>query len=102
MVVDSNAGFNVNDLLLVTSNDGSHRCTHHAVHGRTRPRWAATGPWRMRPRRSYNPATPTAVFTNAASYQLRDTVVNLGTFGQRRFQVVCNDAATPARRTPAT
>jgi type IV pilus assembly protein PilW len=44
----------------------------------------------------YNPATPTAVFTNAAIYQPRDTVVNLGTFGQRRFQVVCNDAAVPA------
>jgi type IV pilus assembly protein PilW len=94
VVVDRNTGFNVNDLLLVTSNDGSAMCTIIQLSGAPT---AAGGNWAL-PHAStslYNPATPTAVFTNAATYQLRDTVVNLGDFGQRRFQVVCNVGANP-------
>lgn len=94
VVVDRNAGFNTNDLLLVTSNDGSARCTLMQLTGAP---VAAGGNWAL-PHAStslYNPATPTTAFTNAALYQPRDTVVNLGTFGQRRFQVVCNVGANP-------
>ena len=94
VVVDRNTGFNVNDLLLVTSNDGSLRCSIMQLSSAP---VAAGGNWAL-PHAStalYNPATPGAVFTNAALYQPRDTVVNLGTFGQRRFQVVCNAGTNP-------
>ncbi|MFO1504347.1 MAG: PilW family protein [Steroidobacteraceae bacterium] len=94
VIVDRNAGFNVNDLLLVTSNDGSQRCTIMQLSGAPT---ALGGNWQL-PHTSalpYNPATPTAVFTNAALYQPRDSVVNLGNYGQRRFQVVCNVGAVP-------
>jgi type IV pilus assembly protein PilW len=94
VVVNRNTGFNVNDLLLVTSSDGSAMCTIMQLTGVP---VAAGGNWALPHASSslYNPATPTAVFTNAALYQPRDTVVNLGTFGQRRFEVVCNDGAAP-------
>jgi type IV pilus assembly protein PilW len=94
VVVDRNTGFNVNDLLLVTSNDGSAPCTIMQL---TAVPTALGGNWQL-PHGStslYNPAVPTAVFTSAALYQPRDTVVNLGTFGQRTFQVVCNVGANP-------
>jgi type IV pilus assembly protein PilW len=94
VVVDRNAGFAANDLLLVTSNDGSLPCT---VMQLTAAPVAVGGNWAL-PHNStslYNPAVPTAVFTNAASYQPRDTVVNLGAFGQRRFQVVCSTGVVP-------
>lgn len=95
IIVDSNAGFAANDLLLAVSEDGSQPCTvmqltaAPAISGAN---WslahASTSP--------YNPANPAVVFTTAATYQLRDGIVNLGTFGTRRFEVVCNDAGAPA------
>jgi type IV pilus assembly protein PilW len=94
VVVDRSAGFNVNDLLLVTSNDGSQRCTIMQL---SAVPVAAGGNWGL-PHTSaslYNPATPSTAFTNAALYQPLDRVVNLGNFGQRRFQVVCNAGANP-------
>lgn len=94
VVVDRDTGFNVNDLLLVTSSDGSELCTLMQLSSAP---VAAGGNWAL-PHAStslYNPATPTAVFTDASLFQPRDTVVNLGTFGQRRFEVVCSDGAAP-------
>jgi type IV pilus assembly protein PilW len=95
IVVDSNRGLSVNDLLLVVSNDGSQPCT---VTQLTAAPTASGSNWSL-PHGSaslYNPATPTAVFTAAAAYQPRDAVINLGNFGTRRFEVVCSDGGAPS------
>jgi type IV pilus assembly protein PilW len=93
IVVDTNIGLAANDLLLVTSNDGSQPCT---VMQLTAAPTAAGANWSLAHASTslYNPAAPATSFTAAASYQPRDGVVNLGNFGTRRFQVVCSDAAT--------
>lgn len=94
VVVDRSAGFNVNDLLLVTSVDNSQPCTLMQLTGAPA---AAGGNWSL-PHAStspYNPAAPTAVFASTSLFQPRDTVVNLGNFGQRRFQVICNTGVNP-------
>lgn len=95
VVVDRSAGFNVNDLLLVTSVDNSQPCTIMQL---TAAPVAAGGNWALSHGSTslYNPAAPTAVFASTSLFQPRDTVVNLGTFGQRRFQVVCNVGVNPS------
>lgn len=94
LIVDSNAGFAANDLLLAVSDDGSQRCT---VMQLTAAPAASGANWALAHNSTspYNPANPAAVFAAPALYQLRDGVVNLGTFGQRRFEVVCSDAGAP-------
>jgi type IV pilus assembly protein PilW len=94
IVVDTNIGLAANDLLLVTSDDGSQPCT---VMQLTAAPTAAGANWSLAHASTslYNPAAPAATFTNAASYQPRDSVVNLGSFGLRRFQVVCNTGTLP-------
>jgi type IV pilus assembly protein PilW len=94
--VDGRAGLNDNDLVMVGASDGSRLCTlmqltaAPAVNGSG---WlltqaAGTG--------SYNPADPLVTFTNPVTYQVRDLVVNMGTYGVRRYGVVCNDGGTPS------
>lgn len=95
VVVDSNRGLSTNDLLLAASSDGSQRCT---VMQLTAAPTASGSNWILAHASTslYNPANPVAAFTTAAVYQPKDVVINLGTFGMRRFEVVCNDAAAPA------
>ncbi|MDR2215275.1 MAG: PilW family protein [Nevskiaceae bacterium] len=44
----------------------------------------------------YNPEDPTVAFDTPMTYGLGDGVVNLGNFGIRRFEIVCNDGDAPS------
>jgi type IV pilus assembly protein PilW len=95
IVVSSSAGLAVNDLLLAVSNDSSQPCTLMQLTAAP----AAVGVnWSLAHDSTslYNPASPAVLFTNAAAYQPQDSIINLGGFGVRRFQVVCSDGGAPA------
>ena len=95
IVVDSAAGMAANNLILAVSNDASQPCTVMQLTAAPVPvgsNWAlAHGSTSL-----YNPSDPDTVFADAALYQPRDGIINLGTFGVRRFQIICNGGGAPA------
>jgi type IV pilus assembly protein PilW len=94
IIVNTNIGLAANDMVLVTSDDTSQPCT---VMQLTAAPVASGGNWSLTHGATslYNPAVPAVSFTTAATYQLRDGVVNLGNFVTRRFEVVCNTGTVP-------
>jgi type IV pilus assembly protein PilW len=96
MGVDSMAGLTDGDLVMVGASDGSKICTMMQL---SQAPTANGSGWILTHASggsNYNPADPTAVFSNAISYDVRDKVVNLGRFGIRRYGVICSDGAAPA------
>jgi type IV pilus assembly protein PilW len=96
MGVDSMAGLTDGDLVMVGASDGSKICTMMQL---SQAPTANGSGWILTHgsgASNYNPADPTAVFTNAISYDVRDKVVNLGRFGIRRYGVICSDGTAPA------
>jgi type IV pilus assembly protein PilW len=94
--VDSMAGLSSGDLIMVGASDGSKICTLMQL---SQAPTANGSGWTLTHASigsDYNPADPTAAFTNAISYDVRDKVVNLGRLGIRRYGVVCSDGAAPA------
>lgn len=97
ITVSGNLALQAGDLVLVTSPDGSKRCTMMQLSEDPEPTGNA---WRIHhdadAQFPYNPADADAAFTNAVSYEVSDVIVNLGRFGIRAFGVVCNDDGAPA------
>lgn len=94
--VDSLAGLTAGDLVMVGSSLGDKICTMMQL---SQAPTANGSGWILTHASggsNYNPADPTALFTNAVSYDVRDKVVNLGRFGIRRYSVICSDGAAPA------
>jgi type IV pilus assembly protein PilW len=89
--VDGRAGLNSGDLVMLGASDGTKLCTlmqlsdAPAVNGSGWLLSHASGGTNL-----YNPADPTAVFTTAVSYDVRDMIMNMGTYGVRRYGLVCN------------
>lgn len=94
--VDSNVGLRIGDLMLVGATDRPAICTLMqltAAPAANGSGWLLTHGAGVG---NYNPADPAAVFTTAVSYEVRDSVMNLGNYGVRRYGVLCNDGAAPA------
>jgi type IV pilus assembly protein PilW len=94
--VDGRAGLQDGDLVMVGASDGAKLCTLMQL---TAAPTANGSGWLFTHGAgvgSYNPADPAALFTNAVSYDVRDMVVNLGTYGIRRYGIVCDGGGAPA------
>jgi type IV pilus assembly protein PilW len=94
--IDSNAGLTDGDLMMVGASDGSKLCTLMQLTGAPAANGAGWVLTHGSGASDYNPADPTAAFTNPITYEVRDKVINMGRFGIRRFGVVCSDGAAPA------
>jgi type IV pilus assembly protein PilW len=94
--VDGRANLQNGDLIMVGASNGAKVCTlmqltsAPAVNGSG---WLLTAGAGVG---SYNPADPTSAYSTAVSYAVRDTVINMGTYGVRRYGVVCDGGGTPA------
>lgn len=94
--VDGRAGLNANDLVMVGASDGTKLCTLMQLSAAP----AASGSsWILAHAAGadfpYNPAAPGATFSSAVTYEVRDMVMNMGSYGVRRYGIVCNTGATP-------
>jgi type IV pilus assembly protein PilW len=94
--VDSMAGLSGGDLVLVGASDGSKICTLMQLSQAPTANGAGWTLAHASGTSFYNPADPTAVFTSAISYDVRDKVVNLGRLGVVRYGIVCSDGAAPS------
>jgi len=94
--VDGKAGLQNGDLVMVGSSDGSKICTLMQL--TSAPAANGSG-WLLTAGAgvgNYNPADPAATYgANAVSYTVRDNVMNMGTYGVRRYGIVCNSGSTP-------
>lgn len=97
IVVDSDLELGAGNLILVAGYDGNKICTLMQLSG---PPTVDGNAWELLHASGsatpFNPASPTALFTSAPTYDVRDLVINLGTYGWRRFSVVCSDGGVPA------
>jgi type IV pilus assembly protein PilW len=94
--VDGNLGLRIGDLMLVGATDRPARCTLMqltAAPAANGSGWLLTHGAGVG---NYNPADPAAIFSTAVAYEVRDTVVNLGNYGVRRYGLLCNNGAAPA------
>ncbi len=94
--VDGRAGLQNGDLVMVGTSDGSKICTLMQL--TSAPAANGTG-WLLTAGAgvgNYNPADPAAAYTTAISYAVRDNVMNMGTYGVRRYGVVCNGGGAPS------
>lgn len=95
--VDGLAGLAAEDLIMVGAPDGSKICT---LMGMTDATADGSG-WDLEHASDtegaalFNPADPSTAFTTPMAYDVRDVVVNMGTYGVRRYGVVCNDGLAP-------
>lgn len=95
--VDAGVGLQSGNLMMVGASDGSKICTLMQLSAAP----TANGSGWLLPHASgganhYNPSSPSTSFTNAISYDVRDYVMNMGTYGIRRYGVLCNDGAAPS------
>lgn len=100
LVVDNQQNIVAGHVLLVGAVDGTKICTLMQV---TQAPASSTGgtSWNLVHASGvsgyyYNPATPATAFTTAMSYAQSDQAVDLGTYGVRRYSVVCNDGNAPS------
>lgn len=94
--VSGMAGLRNGDLVMAGPNDGSRLCTLMQL--TSAPAVNGSG-WRLAHTAgtgNYNPADPAATFTTAVSYQVRDLIMNLGTYGMRRYGLVCSGGGAPS------
>ncbi len=94
--VDGSVGLKNGDLVMVGSTDGTKVCTLMQL---TADPTANGSGWLLTHAAGvgdYNPADPAVTFTSPVSYSVRDNVVNMGTYGIRRYGVVCKGGGTPA------
>jgi type IV pilus assembly protein PilW len=93
--VDGDLGLRLGDLVMVGASDGTKICT--LMQMTSAPTANGSG-WLLTHAAgvgNYNPANPDALFTNSVAYLVRDRVMNMGTFGVRRYGIVCNAGTTP-------
>jgi type IV pilus assembly protein PilW len=94
--VDSNAGLQRGDLMMLGSPDGSKLCT--LVQLTSAPAANGSG-WLLTHGGgigNYNPTDPSTTYANDIAYEVRDAIVNMGRYGVRRHGIVCSDGGTPA------
>ena len=94
--VENTVGLRVGDLFVAASPDGIKPCTVMQVSANP---VKVGNSWNLQHGNNgspYNPADPAGTYTNPIIYDVGDMVYNLGTFGLRSFQVVCNDGAAPS------
>lgn len=95
IVVDWNAGLERGDIFLVGSPDGNEICTLMQL---TRAPQAGPGGFSLEHSSmasEYNPDNYGAAFASAISYDIGDSVTNLGNFGLRGYAVLCSDGGAP-------
>jgi type IV pilus assembly protein PilW len=97
ITVDGTSGLAANNLFMVGNADGSKLCTLMQLSAAPVINGSS---WNL-PHASgagfpYNPPDPTAAFTTAIRYDVRDSVINMGTRGWRSYAVVCSDGGVPA------
>jgi type IV pilus assembly protein PilW len=96
--VDGRANLQDGDLVMVGGSDGSKICTLMQMSAAP----AANGSGWLLSHASggaahFNPADPSTTFPGKAqTYAVRDNVVNMGTYGVRRFGIVCTGGGAPA------
>jgi type IV pilus assembly protein PilW len=94
--VDGNADLQDGDLVMVGASDGSKICTLMQL--TSAPAANGSG-WLLTAGAgvgNYNPADPAATYSSAVSYAVRDNVMNMGTYGLRRYGIVCDGGGVPA------
>ena len=94
--VESTVGLRDGDLFIAASTDGIKRCTLMQVSDPPTKVGNSFDIEHSSNGSPYNPGDPAGTFTNPVLYDVGDAVFNLGTFGLRSFQVVCNDGAAPS------
>lgn len=95
--VDSRAGLEVGDLVLVGGPEGNKLCTLMGITGITAngAGWLLSHNAGTSAAGRYNPADYTAAFSPSVAYDVRDVVVNMGRYGIRRYGVLCTDGMLP-------
>ncbi|HTQ36628.1 MAG TPA: PilW family protein [Steroidobacteraceae bacterium] len=92
--VDGKAGLQNGDLILVGASNAAKICTLMQLS--VAPTANGSG-WLLSHAAGgtnyYNPSSPGSVFTNAVAYDVGDNVVNMGSYGIRRYGLLCNDGA---------
>jgi type IV pilus assembly protein PilW len=95
--VDGKVGLKTGDLVMVGSSDGTKLCTLMQLSAD--PAVNGSG-WRLSHAsggsNEYNPADPSATFATPVAYDVRDNVVNMGSYGIRRYGIVCDGGGAPA------
>jgi type IV pilus assembly protein PilW len=95
LTVSGNAGLTAGDLFLVAGADGDKICT--LMQMSSDPQATGNG-WNLNHHSGewlYNPPNPDTAFTVSEAYDVGDVVINLGRFGLRTFEVLCNDGEAP-------
>ena len=95
VIVDWNAGLARGEVFLVGSPDGNKICTLMEL---TRAPQGDEGGFSLEHSSmasEYNPVNYGAAFDDAISYDIGDTVTNLGRFGLRTYAVLCSDGNAP-------
>jgi type IV pilus assembly protein PilW len=97
IVVDENLNLTAGQIIVAGAYDGSKVCTMFQLSSVPTANGSAWNlPHAASAAMPYNTASPTSLFTNSPTYDVRDVVVNLGTHGWRRFGVVCNNGNVPS------
>jgi type IV pilus assembly protein PilW len=94
--VDAGVGLRNGDLVMVGASDGNKICTLMQLSAAPTANGSGWLLSHASAGTNYNPADPSTVFSTAVTYDVRDNVVNMGTFGIRRYGIVCNDGLAPA------
>lgn len=90
ITADGTGGLKQSQMFLVTASDGSKVCT--LMEMSQDPQKTGNG-WNLQHNSGqylYNPPNPANAFTNAPQYSIGDSVVNMGSFMNRRYQVLCD------------